>query len=37
MDKLGMLNKITKVISLDSRVNIKTLSFNTDDEIFSGE
>jgi GTP pyrophosphokinase len=37
MDKLGMLNKITKVISLDSRVNIKTLSFNTDDEIFSGK
>ncbi|HOE38637.1 MAG TPA: RelA/SpoT family protein [Bacteroidales bacterium] len=37
MDKLGMLNKITKVISLDSRVNIKSLSFNTDDEIFSGE
>ena len=37
MDKLGMLNKITKVISLDSRVNMKSLSFNTDDEIFSGE
>lgn len=37
VDKLGMLHKITRVISQDSNVNMKNLSFNTEYGIFTGE
>jgi GTP pyrophosphokinase len=37
MDNLGLVNEVTKVISSNMHVNIKSLSFSTDDGIFTGK
>jgi len=37
LDNLGLVNEVTKVISSNMHVNIKSLSFSTDDGIFSGK
>jgi len=36
IDNLGLVNEVTKVISSNMHVNIKNISFDTDDGIFSG-
>jgi GTP diphosphokinase / guanosine-3',5'-bis(diphosphate) 3'-diphosphatase len=35
-DELGLVNKITKVISTGSNVNMRSMSFDTDDGTFTG-
>lgn len=37
LDNLGLVNEVTKVISDNMHVNIKNISFDTDDGIFSGK
>ena len=37
IDNLGLVNEITKVISSNMHVNMKSLSFQSDDGIFSGK
>lgn len=37
LDNLGLVNEVTKVISSNMHVNIKSLAFSTDDGIFSGK
>lgn len=37
LDNLGLVNSVTKVISSNMHVNIKSLSFSTDHGIFSGK
>lgn len=37
IDNLGLVNEITKVISSNMHVNMKSLSFDSDDGIFSGK
>ena len=37
IDNLGLVNEVTKVISSNMHVNIKNISFETDDGIFSGK
>lgn len=37
IDQMGLVNNITKVISSNLHVNMKSLSFETDDGIFSGK
>jgi GTP pyrophosphokinase len=37
LDNMGLVNEVTKVISSNMHVNIKSLSFSTDDGIFSGK
>ncbi|WP_115462472.1 RelA/SpoT family protein [Winogradskyella aurantiaca] len=37
LDNLGLVNEVTKVISSNMHVNIKSLSFSSDDGIFSGK
>jgi GTP pyrophosphokinase len=37
VDDIGLVNKITMSISNESNINIKALSFNTNDGIFNGE
>ncbi|MCX8081654.1 MAG: bifunctional (p)ppGpp synthetase/guanosine-3',5'-bis(diphosphate) 3'-pyrophosphohydrolase [Bacteroidia bacterium] len=35
-DQLGLVNNITKIISNDNRVNMRSINFDTDDGIFTG-
>ena len=37
IDKLGLINNITKVISNNMHVNIKSMNFQTDDGVFNGK
>jgi GTP pyrophosphokinase len=37
IDNLGLVNNITKVISSNMHVNMKSISFETDDGVFSGK
>ena len=37
IDNLGLVNEITKIISSNMHVNMKSLSFQSDDGIFSGK
>lgn len=37
IDHMGLVNDITKVISNNLHVNMKSLSFETDDGVFSGK
>jgi len=37
IDNLGLVNEITKVISSNMHVNMKSLSFDSDDGVFSGK
>lgn len=37
LDNLGLVNEVTKVISSNMHVNIKSLSFSSDDGIFTGK
>ena len=37
IDNLGLVNNITKVISSNMHVNMKSISFQTDDGVFSGK
>lgn len=37
LDNLGLVNEVTQVISSNMHVNIKSLSFSSDDGIFSGK
>lgn len=37
IDNLGLVNEITKVISSNMHVNMKSISFDSDDGIFSGK
>ena len=37
IDNLGLVNNITKMISANMHVNMKSISFQSDDGIFSGE
>ncbi|MFP4663574.1 MAG: RelA/SpoT family protein [Bacteroidales bacterium] len=37
IDDIGMVYRITQVISTEADVNMKSVSFNTDDGIFSGQ
>ncbi|OIQ29657.1 MAG: RelA/SpoT family protein [Bacteroidetes bacterium MedPE-SWsnd-G2] len=37
IDHLGLVNEVTRVISSNMEVNIKNISFETDDGIFSGK
>jgi len=37
VDDIGLVNKITTTISNESNINIKSISFETDDGIFNGE
>ncbi len=37
IDKLGLVNNITQVISANMHVNMKSISFETDDGVFSGK
>jgi GTP pyrophosphokinase len=37
LDNLGLVNEVTRVISENMHVNIKNISFDTDDGIFSGK
>ena len=37
IDNLGLVNDITKIISSNMHVNMKSISFDTDDGIFSGK
>lgn len=36
IDQIGLVNEITKIISSNMHVNMKSLSFDTDDGLFSG-
>jgi GTP pyrophosphokinase len=37
IDNLGLVNEITKVISSNMHVNMKSLNFDSDDGVFSGK
>jgi len=37
MDRLGIVNDVTKVISNDLNINIKAISFSVDDGLFTGQ
>jgi GTP pyrophosphokinase len=37
IDNLGLVNNITKMISSNMHVNMKSISFQSDDGIFSGK
>ena len=37
IDNLGLVNNITKVISATMHVNMKSISFQSDDGVFSGK
>ncbi len=37
LDNLGLVNEVTKVISANMHVNMKSLNFSSDDGIFSGK
>jgi len=37
IDRIGMVNNITNIISAEANVNMKSVSFNTNDEIFYGD
>ena len=37
IDNLGLVNNITKVISSNMHVNMKSISFQSDDGVFSGK
>ena len=37
IDNMGLVNNITKVISNNMHVNMKSISFQSDDGIFSGK
>ena len=37
IDKLGLVNSITKVVSENMNVNIKNINFDTDGGIFNGQ
>jgi GTP pyrophosphokinase len=35
-DELGLVNNITKIISAENNVNMRSIKFDTDDGIFEG-
>ena len=37
IDQIGLVNEITQIISSNMSVNMKSLSFETDDGLFSGK
>ncbi|MGJ5641600.1 RelA/SpoT family protein [Formosa sp. S-31] len=37
IDNMGLVNEVTKIISANMHVNIKSISFQTDDGLFSGK
>jgi GTP pyrophosphokinase len=37
MDRLGLVNDVTKIISSELNINIKAISFSTDDGLFTGK
>jgi len=37
IDQLGLVNKLTEIISKESNVNMKSISFDTEDGIFEGK
>lgn len=37
IDRLGIVNKLTEIISMQHNVNMKSISFRTDDGIFEGK
>ncbi|HKK66936.1 MAG TPA: ACT domain-containing protein, partial [Bacteroidales bacterium] len=37
IDDIGIVYRVTQIISTEADVNMKTVSFNTEDGIFSGE
>jgi len=37
MDRIGIVNDVTKVVSNDLNINIKAISFSVDDGLFTGK
>jgi GTP pyrophosphokinase len=37
MDRMGLVNDVTKVISSELSLNIKAISFSVDDGLFTGQ
>ena len=37
MDRLGMVNDVTKVVSSELNINIRAISFAVDDGLFTGQ
>jgi GTP pyrophosphokinase len=36
IDRIGLVNKLTEIISKESKVNMKSISFDTNDGVFEG-
>ena len=37
MDRVGIVNDVTKIVSSDLNINIKAISFSVDDGLFTGQ
>jgi GTP pyrophosphokinase len=37
IDQIGLVNKLTEIISKENNVNMKSISFDTEDGIFEGK